>query len=156
MVHQQYRVQLTEPERARLSALTRRGRAPAQQINRARIMLLADRRTADQGIADALALSTRTVARIRRRAVEEGVEAALVDRPRPGASPLLDEQQEAFLVALVHTEPPPGRNHWTMQLLADRLISLEMVETISDETVRRTLKKRACVLTNSPAGVSPP
>lgn len=152
MVYQKHRVQLTDAERDRLVRLTRRGRASARELTRARILLLADRRTPDHAIADALAISTRTVARIRQRAVEHGIEAALVDRPRPGAQPLLDARQEAFLVALACSDPPTGRNRWSMQLLADQLVSLEVVESISAETVRRTLKKRSCGLDKSSAG----
>jgi hypothetical protein len=82
-----------------------------------------------------------TVERIRQRFVAGGVERALRDQPRPGGRPKLDRKQEAFLIALACSAPPNGRARWTMQLLADRLVALEIVETISDETVRRTLKK---------------
>ena len=78
---------------------------------------------------------------MRRRCAEAGVEAAVADRPRPGAAPLLDGKGEAFLVALACTDPPVGESCWTMQLLADRLVALDLVAHISDETVRRTLKK---------------
>ena len=81
------------------------------------------------------------MARTRRRFVEEGLEAALGDRPRPGAAPKLGPKQQAFVVALACTKPPEGRQRWTMQLLADRLVELEVVPDISDEAIRRLLKK---------------
>ncbi len=79
--------------------------------------------------------------RICKRFVEEGLEAALRDRPRPGAQRQLDGKQEALLIALACSVPPDGRTRWTMQLLANKLVELRVVEAISDETVRRTLKK---------------
>jgi transposase len=85
-----------------------------------------------------------TVERVRKRFVEEGLEAALSERPRPGARRKLDGRQEAYLVALASSDPPEGKKYWSMQLLADSLVELEIVEEISDvsdETVRRMLKK---------------
>ena len=84
-----------------------------------------------------------TVERVRKRFVEEGLEEALSERPRPGATRKLDGHQEAYLVALACSDPPEGKKRWTMQMLADKLVRLEVVEEISDETVRRTLKKGA-------------
>jgi transposase len=136
-----YRVQLTPEERADLTSLTRRGEANARVIARARALLLADRGVRDPDIATATGLSARTVQRTRRRAVEESVHDALFDRPRPGAPPLLDGLQEAYLVGLTCSDPPEGHACWTMRLLADRLVELEVVDSISAETVRRTLKK---------------
>jgi transposase len=136
-----YRIHLSAAERADLRARTRRGTASAREISRARALLLADRGLRDPEIATATGLSARTVQRIRRRACERGVAAALVDQPRPGGRPALDGKQTAYLVALSCADPPHGREHWTMQVLADRLVELEVVESISDETVRRTLKK---------------
>jgi transposase len=82
-----------------------------------------------------------TVARTRQRCVEESLDAALVDHPRPGAEPKLSSKQQAFTVALACTKPPEGRLRWTMQLLADRLVELEVIPDISDESIRRLLKK---------------
>jgi transposase len=104
-------------------------------------LLLADEGGADAAIAAALHVHRATVERTRPRFVEGGIERALHDRPRPGSRPKLDRKQEAFLVALACSAPPDGRARWTMQLLADRLVALEIVDAISDETVRRTLKK---------------
>ncbi len=105
------------------------------------MLLLADEGLTDEQIARALDGSVSTVERVRKRFVEEGLEAALSERPRPGARRKLDGRQEAYLLALTSSDPPEGKKHWSMQLLADRLVELEIVEEISDETVRRTLKK---------------
>lgn len=136
-----HRVRLTEDQRTDLIALTRRGESHARRITRARILLLADRGTTDRAIADALDVHPRTCQRLRQRACQEGVAAALDDRPRPGAPRLLDDRQEAHLIALACSDAPAGHDRWTMRLLAERLVALEIVPTISDETVRQTLKQ---------------
>lgn len=145
-----HRVVLRDEERQRLVDFTTAGIASARELRRARILLLADEDRLDTAIADAVGCCVATVERIRTRCAAEGVEAALVDRPRPGAAPLLDGKAEAVLVALACTTPPDERETWTMQLLADRLVALDVVGRISDETVRRTLKK-----TNSSPGSAP-
>ncbi|HKG24345.1 MAG TPA: helix-turn-helix domain-containing protein [Thermomicrobiales bacterium] len=136
-----HKVVLSDDERRRLHDFTTAGIASAREIRRARILLLGDEDRLDTAIADAVGCCVATVERIRKRCAAEGVEAALVDRPRPGATPLLDGKGEAVLVALACTTPPEERDTWTMQLLADRLVALDVVDKISDETVRRTLKK---------------
>jgi transposase len=139
---QRYIVDLTAEERAGLLALLNKGVAPARRLTRARILLLADEGGTDQEIAAAaLHVHPATIERTRRRFVEGGVERALSDKPRPGGRPKLAGRQEAHLVALACSAPPEGRARWTMQLLADRLVELALVEAISDETVRRTLKR---------------
>jgi transposase len=140
-MHKRYIVDLTADERAGLLALLHKGVAPSRRLTRARILLLADEGGTDQEIAAALHVHAATVERTRRRFVEGGVERALSDQPRPGGRPKLDGKQEAHLVALACSAPPEGRARWTMQLLADRLVELALVDAISDETVRRTLKK---------------
>lgn len=145
-----YRVQLAATDRETLTALTRRGAAGARVITRARVLLLADRRLRDGEIANATGVSSRTVQRIRRRFHEGGLNQALHDRPRPGAVPILDGPAEAYLIALACSDPPAGAAHWTMQVLADRLVELAVVPSISDETVRRSLKK----VTSSPGATS--
>lgn len=137
----QFVVVLTEAERAQLGAFTTKGIAAAREVRRARILLLAAEGRPDAVVADAVGCCVGTVERVRRRCAEAGVEAALQDRPRPGAASLLDGKGEAFLVALACTDPPAGQSAWTMQLLAERLVALDIVDHISDETVRRTLKK---------------
>ncbi len=136
-----HRVRLSADDRTNLIAVTRRGEASARRITRARVLLLADRGTTDRAIADALDLHPRTCQRLRQRACQEGVPAALDDRPRPGAPRLLDDGQEAQLIALACSDAPDGRDRWTMQLLAERMVTLEIVPAISDETVRQTLKQ---------------
>jgi transposase len=136
-----YLVTLNEDERAHLFALTKKGKVSARKLTRAHVLLQADAGVPDRAIAAALHVGTATVERIRKRCVEEGLEAALTERPRPGGQRKLDGKQEAFLIALACSTPPGGRTCWTMQLLADQLVALQVVEAISDETVRRTLKK---------------
>jgi transposase len=146
-----YRVDLTEEERAQLLELTQAGKASARRIRRAQTLLLADEGHCDRVIAAMLHIGHATVERTRQRFVEEGFAAALSEHPRPGSTPKLDGKQEAFLLALTCSVPPAGRKCWTMQLLADRLVTLGVIEGISDETVRRTLKKG----TSSPGLLAP-
>jgi len=141
MPAKKYHVNLTEEERNCLQALLKGGQAKARKIARAHILLLADEDKTDEAIAGALHVGLATVARTRQRFVEGGLEWALTERPRPGAARKLDGKAEAFLIALACTDAPEGRECWTMQLLADRLVELGLVEEISDETVRRTLKR---------------
>jgi Homeodomain-like domain len=150
-----HRVRLTDDERQRLVDFTSSGIASAREIRRARILLLADEDRLDAAIAGAVGCCVATVERVRKRCAAEGVGAALVDRPRPGAAPLLDGKAEAVLVALACGAPPEERGAWTMQLLADRLVALDVVDRISDETVRRTLKKTTSSPGNAPNGVLP-
>jgi transposase len=154
---QTYRVELTDEERVQLLLLTRQGKAPARAIQRAHILLRADEGAYDHVIAEALHVSRKTVGRVRQRFAEASIEhrldTVLYDPPRPGAERKLDAKQEAFLIALACSEAPEGRKHWTMQLLADRLIELEIIDSISDETVRRTLKKTYSSPGRRPSGV---
>jgi hypothetical protein len=141
-----HRVDLTDEERAELFVLIRRGRAPARTLARAHILLRASEDTYDWATAEALHVSRVTVERVRRRFAEappgERLRRALYDAPRPGAAPKLDAKAEATLVALACTKPPAGHTVWTMQLLADKLVELHVIEQISDETVRRTLGEK--------------
>lgn len=136
-----YIVTLSDDERAQLLALTKKGQVRARKLTRAHILLQADAQASDDSIAAALHIATATVERTRKRFVEEGLEAALHDRPRPGGHRKLDGKQEALLIALACSTPPEPRQCWTMQLLAGKLVELQVVDSISDETVRRTLKK---------------
>jgi transposase len=142
-----YHVSLTETERNDLLAMTKKGKHPARTLARVQALLHADAGWSDEAIAEALHLGTATLERLRKRFVDEGLSAALKDRPRPGARRKLDGAAEATLIAWACSTPPGDRSSWTMQLLADKLIELDVVEQISDETVRRTLKK-----TNSSPG----
>jgi transposase len=138
-----YHVDLTEDERAYLLQFIKIGERSARKINRARILLLAAEGKKDEAIADSLHTSVPTVQRTRKRFVEEGGLEALNERPRPGGRirKKLDEKGIAILETLARSEPPAGQKNWTMQLLADRLVELKVVDRISDETVRKELKK---------------
>ena len=136
-----YIVKLTDEERFELLGLTSKGASKARKMKHALILLAADDGDRDQEIAAKVRVSVHSVARVRQRFVEEGLAAALSERPRPGKARLLNGRQEVYLIALTGTTPPAGRAQWTMQLLADRLVELEVVESISDETVRRALKR---------------
>jgi transposase len=136
-----YVVDLTPEEREELLGLLKGGQARVRKTNRARILLLADEGRTDEEVAEALFTSVSTVERTRKRFVEGGLERALNELPRSGGKRKLTGKQEAYLVALACSDPPEGKKRWSMQLLADRLVELEIVEEISDETVRRTLKK---------------
>jgi transposase len=148
-------VTLTDDERAQLVALTKRGKVSARRLRRAHLLLQADAGLADEAIARALHIGTAPVERIRKRFVEEGLEAALSERPRPGGRRKLNGRQEAFLIALACSTPPEGRACWTMQLLANKLVEVQVVEAISDETVRRTRKKTSSSRGRRRPGVFP-
>ncbi|KCZ73167.1 hypothetical protein ANME2D_00227 [Candidatus Methanoperedens nitroreducens] len=137
-----YTVNLTEDERTYLLSLFKGGKHPARRLNRARILLLADKGKTDEAIEEALYIGFSTVGRIRKKFVEGGLEYALNELPRPGGERKLKGKQEAFLIALACSNPPEGRKTWTMQLLADKLVELGTIDSISDETVRRVLKKK--------------
>lgn len=142
-----YRIQLSTDERQELHHLLTAGTAAARTLTHARILLKADEGVGgphwtDTQIAEALEVDSTTVERVRRRCVEEGFGAALRPRPSPQLRPRkLDGAAEAHLVALACSPAPEGQQHWTMTLLADKLVALALVDSISDETVRRTLKK---------------
>ena len=136
-----YVVELTEEERDQLQAVGKKGKVVARRLRRAQLLLLAADGYTDTEIAAALHVGVSTVERIRKRCVEGGIEWALTERPRPGGTPKLQGKDEAFLIATACSTPPSGRTRWTLQLLADRLVEVGVVEMISDETIRRTLKK---------------
>jgi transposase len=143
-----YKVTLTDEERQQLRALIAAGKAAARKLTHARILLKADASLGgpawtDQRIVEALEVGVATVERVRQRFVEEGLEAALGHKKpdRPSRQRKLDGRAEARLIALACSAPPEGRTEWTMQLLADQLVQLKVVDAVSDETVRRVLKK---------------
>lgn len=142
-----YTVKLTEPERAQLRTLIGHGSAPARMLTHARILLKANQGEGgpgwtDAAIAGAVEVHSATVGRVRRAFVEEGLVAAL-ERKAPARvyTRTLDGAGEARLVAMACGSPPDGRARWTLRLLADELVRLEVVEAVSHETVRRTLKQ---------------
>ena len=136
-----YLVDLTTAEQAYLMGLLKHGKASARKIARAHILLQATEGVRDEEIADTLRVGLSTIHRVRQRFVEEGLEPALSERHRASGRPKIEGKQEAFLIALACSTPPAGRARWSMQLLADRLVELTAMQGISDETVRRTLKK---------------
>jgi transposase len=141
MPKKKYIVKLDDAEREQLEQMLRAGKHPTRKLTRARILLKAASGWNDDQIAAALGIGRSTVERTRESFVERGLE-AINERPRPGQKPKLDAKAEARLVAEACSKAPEGHAHWTMQLLADRLIELKLVESVSDETVRRALKKR--------------
>jgi transposase len=142
-----YIVKLTEEEQDELRKLIAQGQAPARKLTHARILLKADRSEggpnwSDQAISEALEVGTATVERVRQRFVEEGLQVAL-RRQKPSTPRLrkLDGEQEAVLIALTCSQPEEGQERWTLQMLADKLVELQVVESIARETIRQVLKK---------------
>jgi hypothetical protein len=147
-MNKKYVVRLSEPERSELERLVRTGKAARWKIHRARVLLVADQGPGgpawpDERIAEGLQVSVRAIGNLRRRLVEGGLEAVFnrKQREHPPVLPKLDGAAEARLIALRCGQPPAGRMRWTLQLLADKLVELEVVESVSYETVRRALKK---------------
>ena len=140
-------IHLKPDEREQLIKLVSTGYHQANEIRRAYMLLHSDDGKTDQAIADLLFYSEDSVRRARIRYLNEGLTAALEDQPRPGREPALKAQQEAYLIALACSTPPSGQERWTLELLTQRMIDDEQVETLSPETVRLTLKK-----TNSSRG----
>ena len=136
-----YKVKLTESERSRLNEVSHRGKPSVRTVKRALALLKADEGLRDREIAGVLLVNAATVARVRKRFVEEGLEDAINDRPRPGRERKLDGKQEAHLVAIACSSPPEGHVNWTLHLLADKVVEMEFAGSISLETVRQILKK---------------
>lgn len=156
-MYKKYIVRLTEEQRTQLETLVRSGRTHARKLLYGRILLKADTdgpdHWTDEKIADAFEVSTATVARERRRLCEEGLEVALMPR-KPGRPRrrVLDGRAEAHLVALSCSQPPEGRERWSLRLLADRMVELGYADELSYETVRRTLKKTSSSLISNVSG----
>jgi transposase len=134
-------VSLKEQERDDLKQYLRKGKSSARSLTRARILLLADDRCDDETIAEALKVSKSTVSRIRTRYCEGGLDFALHEKARSGAPPKIDGRIEAQLTLLACSEPPDGRSKWTVRLLADKLVEMEVIDSISHMSVQRLLKK---------------
>ncbi len=139
---QKHQVQLTQSERTYLIKLSKKGKISARKLRRAQTLLLTDAGYKDEEIATMLNLGVATVERTRKKFVQGGLEFALNERPRPGRGRKLDRKAEEFLITTACSNPPDGKESWTTQLLADELVQLQLVETISDETVRLLLKKQ--------------
>jgi transposase len=136
-----YLINLNDEERQMLLDMTRKGKIKARKFKRAMILLKADEGLTDQQIIAALNVSRPCVERIRKRFVADGMERALNEDPRPGQKRKLDGRAEATLIATACSDAPEGHEHWSLRLLAGKLVQLGVVEAISHETVRRTLKK---------------
>lgn len=142
-----FRVRLTNVQKSYLEKLTSRGKIPARKFKRCMILLLSNSRCngcskKDKEICELLGLSQNVPSRIRKRFVLEGLEAAIEEKPRPGKPPKNNGKQEAKIVALACSEPPEGRVRWTLHLLADKIVELDLCVPISYKTVGEILKKR--------------
>lgn len=138
-----YKVNLTDAEKHQLEALVHKGKSAARSQTRARILLKAAAGAHDKEITRALDVSSSTVAKIRQRCVEEGPEAALKDRDRPGQTPKLTEEQVAHIIAIACSEAPEGHAHWTLRLLANKVVELDYAPSCSHEMIRQLLKKHS-------------
>ena len=136
-----YLISLNEEERQTLLEMTHKGKIKARQMKRAMILLKANEGCTDPQIMSALNVSRPCVERIRKRFVLGGLEKALNEDPRPGQRRKLDGRAEATLIATACSQAPEGYEHWTLRLLAGKMVELDMVESVSYETIRRTLKK---------------
>lgn len=154
-----YRVKLSQAQREILKELTSSGTIKVRVYKRARVLLLADEghsegSKSDKQIATQVGISIPTIHRVRRRFVEEGLEVALNEKSRPGARPKFRGRQRAAVTALACSEPPEGHARWSLRLLADKLVELEQVDSISYKTVGEILKKTNLSLTSKDIGAS--
>jgi transposase len=155
MVNKQYVVSLTDTERRELEQVSRKARG--RKVVYAFILLKANEGWSDERIAEAYSVGLSTIARLRQRFVEEGLEMALNRRPSGRVyRKKIEGEEEAHLIALACSPPPEGRACWTMQLLADKMVEMNYVESVSDETIRRTLKKMNSSRGKSGSGASLP
>ena len=136
-----YKVRLTDEQRSKLLSIVGKGEHNARLIKRANLLLLSDEGKTAPQIVEVLSISEQTVYNIRKRFVQEGLESAIHERPRPGAKRKFQTEQEAYVIALACTEPPEGRERWTLRLLTNKIVELGIVDKVGRETVRRTLKK---------------
>jgi transposase len=141
MARKKYHVNLSEAETQELEEMTFKGTMKVRKFKRAMILLKANQGKTDARIMEEIGVSRPTVERIRKRYVEGGIERALNEDPRPGQARKLDGRGEAVLIATACSDAPEGHAHWALRLLAGQLVELEVVESISHETVRQTLKK---------------
>lgn len=152
-----YIVRLSREERQKLENLINKGNAQAYKIKHANILLAIDAdgsAWSDKQAAEAFRCHCGTVSSIRQQFVEQGIERALQRKPQqmPSRQRILDGEKEARLIAIACSEPPDGWSRWTLKMLADKLVALEIVDSISDQTVRRTLKKMSCNRTCASVG----
>ena len=161
MGRERYVVRLEREERDQLERLIRGGKSPARKVARARILLKADTGWGVMRIVEALDTSAGTVCRTKRRYLEGGLKRALEEDPRPGHPTKLDEQElvhhrgEAHLIALACSEAPPGHDHWTLRLLANKVVELGLAPSMSHEGIRKRLKKTVSSRGRRRSGVFP-
>ena len=141
MPRKMYLVNLADEDRQTLLEMTRKGKINARKLKRAMILLKADEGLTDQQVMAALNVSRPCVERVRKRFVSDGMDRALNEDARPGQKRKLDGRAEATLIATACSDAPDGHAHWSLRLLAGKLVELQVVDAISHETVRRTLKK---------------
>jgi len=134
-------VKLTAEDRDYLTQFIRRGKASARSLARARILLMADEGYSNKEIVEVIKVSRPTVNHIRKRYSQEGLDSAINEKPRSGAPPKIDGTIEAQVTLLACSKPPEGKSTWTLKLLADKIVELEVIESISTMTVQRILKK---------------
>jgi transposase len=137
----QYKIELSQEERNQLTRLTTQGTEKVRKVKRAKILLQADEGKKDQEIAERVEVSVGTVERIRKRYVQEGLEEAVNEKPRSGRPIGISAQTRAKITALACTKAPEGRSKWTLRLLADKVVELEYIDSISYQSVRNILKK---------------
>ena len=141
----QYQVHLSDRDRKVAERLITAARKAARKALRAKILLLADAGKKDQEIADALKTSLATVVRIRTRFVKEGLSGSLEDKPRSGKPPKLNSKLTKQIISLSRSKPPTGKSRWSLRLLAEKAIEMGLVDTISHETIREILLRRAFI-----------
>lgn len=134
-------INLTDEDRAYLNRLIRRGKMSARSLTRARILLMADEGYSNKEIVEILKTTKPTIVQIKKRYCQEGLDSAINEKPRSGAPIKIDGTIEAQVTLIACSEPPEGRSSWTLQLIADKLVELEAVESISAMSIQRTLKK---------------
>ena len=154
MGRERYVVRLEREERDQLERLIRGGKSPARKVARARILLKADTGPGVMRIVEALDTSAGTVCRTKRRYLEGGLKRALEEDPRPHPTKL-DERGEAHLIALACSEAPPGHDHWTLRLLANKVVELGLAPSMSHEGIRKRLKKTVSSRGRRRSGVFP-
>ena len=155
MVQEKHAVRLSLEDRDQLRQLIRRGQHSARVINRARILLKTDEGWSASQVAVALDTSPRTVFRTKRRYAEEGLDGVLHDHPQANRYRKLDDRGEAHLIALACSDAPEGHDHWSLRLLADQVVELGVVASLSHEAVRLRLKKTPSSPGVSSTGASP-
>lgn len=147
MREKQYAIRLKAKERQHLKEIIRKGTEKARKIARCRILLLSEQNKTQEGIAEALSISTQTVRNVCLRYLKEGFEAALNEKPRPGRPDVFNGRQKAKITALACSTPPEGYSQWSLRLLADKAVELNLVDSISHMDVSRILKKTKFVRT---------